>query len=126
MTYAISLSPCSRYVMYRPGVITESLEDAFRRSAKVVSFAEQHGTHRVLLDWRNHSFPVNNRFSDTLVKFRHLLAKGAWRIALVYSMDSEPYSIEMITGFAQILNAIGQGAGHFVDYDEAVEWLVSD
>jgi hypothetical protein len=126
MSYALTLSPCARYVAYRPSLITDSRESAQDRTTAAMAFARQHGTHRVLLDWRDHDFPLGNRFSDALYKLRDQLPRGAWRIALLYSLESRSYTVEMINGFADILDALGQSTARFTDIGQAAVWLVED
>jgi hypothetical protein len=126
MDYEISLSPCSRYVYFRIHRLSETLEQAVGRLALIADFAARHETCRVMIDWRGQSlFPALNLYEGWF-QIRKALGNGAWRFAMLYSVESSSFSIDMITGFSEVLAAIGHHGEHFVDREKAEAWLVSD
>jgi hypothetical protein len=126
MDYQLSLSPCSRYVYFRAGNLAVTVEQVVARLALIADFAARNGTCRVMIDWRDKSlFPALNLY-EAWLRIRNVLKGGPWRFAMLYSVESSSYSIDMITGFSEVLAAIGQHGEHFVDLKEAEAWLVSD
>lgn len=126
MDYEICLSTCSRYVLYRPHVLSQTTEQILARQKELGAFARTHGTNRILVDFSGFTLPVTYKLDETLFKLRPAFKPGRWRFALVSSMGVPTYSNEMVSGYAEILEALGQRAAHFSDVDDAVAWLVAE
>jgi hypothetical protein len=125
--YRLAVSPCARYVHFEPTELGASIEELEERHVAIRDFAKRIGTNRLLIDWSGHKrLPLDYKLYEAVFEGRGSLEKGAWRYALLYSLGSPHYSINMVTGFADVLEALGQRAEHFCDHEQAVAWLVSD
>jgi hypothetical protein len=124
VAFELELSNDKSYVAFRPKARGNSLEEFVERIGAVGNFADEHGTTKILFDYREGNAPLHEDFFPAFRASPHLLTKGKWRAAILVSMEAPSYNIAVTHGIADLFNAWGQVAKHFYDYDKAIEWLV--
>jgi hypothetical protein len=77
-----------------------------------------------LFDFRAGLAPLDAGLYEAALASPYLKLKGKWRVALVTSVVAPNYNVLMVEGTSDFLNGLGQVAKPFLDYDEAIEWLV--
>jgi hypothetical protein len=124
--YDLRLSECKRFVIFRPQDVADDPDEFTRRRVATGKFALENGVSSILMDYRDVALPISQGFYDAFLNARELRVKGAWRIAVLVSRSSVPYSKELARGLTVMLEAIGQDAAKFIDHPAAVEWLVAE
>ena len=124
MSFELEFSKVNSFVTFRPTARGNSLEDFVERIGAVSDFANDHGTSKILFDYREGNAPLHEDFFPAFQASPHFLMKGKWRAAILVSVEAPSYNIAVTQGMADLFNAWGQAGRHFYDYDKAVEWLV--
>jgi len=123
-SFELELSNNNSFVTYRHKLAGMSMEDSVERIGAVGNFADQHGTSSILLDCREGNTPLHEDFYPALRVSPHFRTKRKWRVAVLASTGTPDYNISVTEGIVEMLDAKGQVAAHFLDYDKAVAWLV--
>lgn len=123
MGFELALSEDKRFVIFKPQEIGSSLDVFVRRRAAIGAFADKHGVNSILMDYRGRKLSLDPGFFEAALTSPRLKLKNHWRVAILVSLDVPQHSIELATGLADILNAMGQDARNFLDLAAAVLWL---
>lgn len=98
----MSLAPCSRYVLFRPLVVAQWVEQAPIHKALVLEFVAPKRLDRVPADLRGHDLSVNDppgtAWSKSAAEFKNI----RFRFGLVYSLAAPPHVIDLVGGCADI------------------------
>ena len=126
MSYELELSPCSRYVYFRPLDVPTSAEEVSRRRQAIGDFARANNVKRVMLDYRGRNLPQGLPHYDSVMEARQALISEEWRVAFLISAAPAGISDKLVKGLAKLLLGMTVSAAWFIAREKAEEWLVSD
>ena len=123
MGFELALSEDKHFVIFTPQEIGGALDVFVRRRTAIGAFADKHGLNSILMDYRGRKLSLDPGFLEAALTSPRLKLKNHWRVAILVSLDVPQHSIELATGLADILNAMGQDARKFFDLADAARWL---
>lgn len=126
MGYQLELSPCSRFVYFRPLDVPTSAEEVSRRRQAIGDFARASKVRRVLLDFRGRELPQGLPHYETVMEARQVLISEQWRVAFLISAVPAGISDKLVKGLAKLLLGMTVSAAWFIAREKAEEWLVSE
>ncbi len=126
MGYQLELSPCSRYVYFRPLDVPTSAEEVSRRRTAIGDLARASNVKRVMLDFRERQLPANLPHYDAVMEARQALIQDEWRVAFLIAAMPPGISEMLVKGLAKLLVGMTLSAACFTDREQAEAWLVSE
>jgi hypothetical protein len=126
MPFELSVSADKTIVIFRPNQVGESHDEFVRRRDAIGACAARHGLSKLLLDYRGKSLSLDKAFFEVVISSPGLKIRAKWRIAILISIAAPSYTVELATGLAEVLQAMGQDALQFFEYSLAVDWLTGN
>ena len=124
MAFDLQISENKRFIIYRPESISNPIGEFVDRIAAIGRFADRYGVSRILADYRDKAPSLDAGLFDTILAAPELSGERKWRVAILFSIGAQSYSLELASYMADFLEAKGQEAKLFIVGSEAEAWLL--
>jgi len=122
--YEISLSPCSRYMVCRSIVVSNSTAKVLERMQAIVASSETHGTRRILMDYTGQVVDGDSNLVGSFIELKHYVQElRGWQMAWLVQAPAAAHASYSVDAVADLFGVLGTKSHFFASRTQALAWL---